>query len=320
MMTNFTRRSFSLAALAAPLSVGLPTLANGQSGANTSALPSLFDASLGSYRITSILDGTAPLTKELFSGPDQSDIDAVLAANGIGGDLLPAPVNTYLLQSQDRTILIDTGMGELSMMGPGFGRLATGLEAIGVGSEDIDTVILTHVHPDHFGGLLKGGGAAFANAELVISDVEHGFWGDPAKAASAPDQVKGIFQGAAAIFDAYADRLRPVASGTEVAPGIRLELSPGHTPGHSIVHIDGGERELLMVADTLHNTVLHTAYPDIAFGFDTDTALAAQSRRKLFDRASSDGTLIAATHVHFPGFGRFTKTGDVYSYVPATWL
>ncbi|MBV6657761.1 MAG: MBL fold metallo-hydrolase [Devosiaceae bacterium] len=318
---KITRRSFGLgglAALATPAilsATAFPTMAQ----VMTSAAPAMFDAPLGRYRITSLFDGMGPLQKGMFFG-DAAAIDATLAAAGIEGDGLPTPINAFLLQSDDRTILIDAGIGDLEFFGPGLGRVSDGLAAAGVAPEDVDTVIITHAHGDHIGGLLSGGGAAFPNAETFILEAEQGFWGDAGIMAQAPEEAQGAFQLAQAVFGAYGDRLRPVASGTEVAPGVTLELSAGHTPGHALVHIDGGDRELLMVADTLHSSVLHTALPDVGFGFDTDAEQAAASRRRVFDRAATDNMLIAATHVAFPGFGRFVRAGDAYRYVPASWL
>ena len=321
-MTNLTRRSFALAGLGSTATLGLnASIAPAHAAAAGSAgAPAMFDAPLGTYRITAIFDGMVPLQKDLFFGPEQTVIDATLASAGVQGDALPAPVNTFLLQSSDLTILIDAGVGELDFFGPGFGRLAAGLAAAGVAPGDVDLVVSTHAHPDHIGGLVAGGAAVFANAEVVICDVDHGFWSDAANMAAAPQEAKGMFGLAQHVFAAYGDRLRPVASGTEVAPGVTLELSPGHTPGHSVVHIDGGDRQLLMVADTVLNTDLQTALPEIMSGFDTDPGLAAQSRKRIFDRAAADSVLIAATHVHFPGFGRFVTDASAYRFIPASWM
>lgn len=321
-MTNLTRRSFALAGLGATAALGLhtsatPVLATAHAPASP---PAMFNAPLGNYRITAIFDGMVPLGKNLFFGPEQTAMDAALASAGLLGDALPAPINAFLLQSDDRTVLIDSGLGELDMFGPGFGRLSAGLAAVGVAPADVDMIIATHAHPDHVGGLVAGGGAVFANAELVISEVDHRFWSDAGIMAQAPAEVKGMFGLAQHVFAAYADRLRLVAAGTEVAPGLTLELSPGHTPGHSVVHIDGGDRQLLMVADTVLNIDLQTALPETGTGFDTDAALAAESRAAIFDRAATDGVLIAGSHVHFPGFGRLVVDGDAYRFVPASWM
>jgi len=321
-MTTLTRRSFALAGLGAGATFGLGAGFTPASAASDSATlaPALFGASLGAYRITAIYDGTIPLTRDLFFGPDKADMDAALAAAGVSGPALPVALNAYLLQSDTHTILIDSGLGEIEMFGPGFGRLSAGLAAAGVAPADVDLIIATHAHPDHIGGLVAGGKAVFANAEMVLSEVDNGFGTDAGAMARAPAEAQGMFALAQGVIAAYGDRFRPVTSGTEVAPGIRLELSPGHTPGHSVVHIDGGERQLLMAADTVLNADLQTALPETFSGFDIDPALAVKSRAQIFDRAAADGILIAATHVPFPSFGRFMRDDAGYRFIPASWI
>ncbi|WP_299689157.1 MBL fold metallo-hydrolase [uncultured Tateyamaria sp.] len=320
-MPMFTRRAFGAGLLAAPaittLSAGA-TLAAAH--ATPKAAPAMFDAPLGAYRITALFDGMAGLAKGFFSGPDQGEIDAALAAGGITGDALPAPVTAFLLQSDDRTILIDAGMGAVDILGPGFGRTFDALAALGITTDDVDTIIVTHAHPDHIGGMIGGDGAIFANAEVIISEVEFGFWGDAGMMAQAPEEAQGLFQIAQTMYASYADRVRPVADGTEVAPGITMQLVPGHTPGHAALSIDGGDQQLMMIADTIHNSVLHLALPDTRFGFDVDSAQAAASRRALLDQISADKMLVAGSHLPFPGFGRVVTSGDAYAYVPASWM
>ncbi|MEM7074086.1 MAG: MBL fold metallo-hydrolase [Pseudomonadota bacterium] len=317
-MTRLTRRHFGIAALSAPALLSAKT-APARAEAASGRAPALFDAPLGRYRITALLDGMGPLHKGMFMG-DGAAIDAALAAGGIAGDAMPAPVTAFLLQSEDQTILIDSGLGDVDILGPGLGRVPAALDALGVDPADVTLIIVTHAHPDHIGGMIRNGAATFPEAEVVITNEEYAFWGDAGMMARAPAEAQGLFQLAQSVYAAYGDRLRPVASGTEVAPGITMELSPGHTPGHALVQIDGGDRQLWMVADSLHNSVLHTALPDVGFGFDTDPAEAAVSRRRVFDRAVADNLIVAATHVPFPGLGQFVRAGDAYAYVPASWM
>ena len=318
-MTRLSRRTFGLAALSTPALIGVAAAPARADGHTTAQPPMLFEASLGKYKITSLFDGLVPLGKDFFFGIDAAEIDAALSAAGIEGDALPAPINAFLLQSDDSNILIDAGFGAVDMFGPGFGRMFDGLGALGLTADDIDTIIVTHAHPVHIGGLIGADGPAFNNAQVLFPEGEVAYWGDAGAMAQAPDEAKGLFEMTQGVLAMYGDQIVPVAAGAEVALGIRLDLSPGHTPAHSVVHIDGGDRELIMIADTLHNVTLHTALPEIGFGFDTDTALAAESRIKLFDRVATDNILVAGSHIHFPGFGRIVKDGDAYRYLPASW-
>lgn len=220
-----------------------PAMADGHGmapGQGTTPGAALYTAPLGSFRITALLDGMAPLGRGFFFGG--AEVDQVLAAAGIGPDAVPAPVSAFLIQSADRTILIDAGMGQQETLGPGFGRLTAGLAAAGVAPEDVDMVVVTHAHPDHVGGLIRDGAPVFANAELAIGEVEAAFWTDAAIMAQAPAEAQPTFQFAQTVLAAYGDRITRIVDGAEAAPGLTMMLSPGHTPGHCVVRIDGGDR------------------------------------------------------------------------------
>lgn len=319
-MTTLTRRAFGIAALAAPalISGTAPLLAQSVTPAAQAA--SVFDATIGAYRVTALLDGTLPMTTSWFPSDSSSAIESALAKSGIVGESIPAPINAFLLQSDSATILVDAGLGGLDMMGPGFGKISAGLAVLGLAPTDIDTLVMTHAHPDHIGGMIGANGATYPNAELVVTGVEHGFWTDAGIMAQTPDELKGGFQLAQAVFGAYANRLKLVEDGVEIAPGVTMEIVPGHTMGHAVLHIDGGDRQLMMITDAVHNIDLQTALPEQGTMFDTDPVLAAQSRMRLFDRTAADNVLIAGCHVHFPSFGRIVRADEAYRYVPTSLL
>lgn len=319
-MTKLTRRAFGVAALTAPALISSAAPLVAQSAGANSQPASVYGATIGAYRVTTLLDGILPMSTGWFPSDDQAAIQSALAKSGISGESIPAPVNAYLLQSDTATILVDAGLGGLDMMGPGFGQISAGLAALGVTPSDIDTLVMTHAHPDHIGGMIGANGAAFPNAELVVTNVEHQFWNDDGIMAQVPEDAKGAFQLARAVFGAYADRLKLVEDGAEIAPGVTMEIVPGHTMGHAALHIDGGDRQLMMVTDAVHSIDLQTALPEQGTMFDTDAALAAQSRIRLFDRVSADNVLIVGCHIHYPSFGRIVRSGDAYRYAPTSLL
>lgn len=319
-MTHLTRRAVAKAGLGLFATGAIPATVAAQTPAPEAEPMSLYQTRLGRFRLTALMDGLAPLTRQHFFGEDEALIDGALSAFGVPATDMSVPLNVYLLQSRDETILIDAGMGAFDLLGPGFGHIIAGLRAVGLGPDDITKIVVTHAHPDHVGGLISEGRAVFETAELVIADREYTFWTDAANYARAPEGMRPLFDMARSALAPYADRLVVVQNRAEVGPGLTLELSPGHTPGHSILHLDGGDQELLFIADTVHNAELHTALPQTGFGFDSDPAEAATARLRVFDRAASDQILIAGAHIHFPGFGRFTRTGDAYRYLPASWL
>ncbi|WP_417522966.1 MBL fold metallo-hydrolase [Marinovum sp.] len=270
--------------------------------------------------MTALYDGAIQVPNDVFLGEDRRKIEDALqnGGMGLGPDLVPIPVLAFCLQSEDATILIDAGLGAVDAFGPGTGHVANALAVAGIQPSDVSLVVVTHAHPDHIGGLLTGKEPSFPNARVVMAEAEHGFWSDAGITAQAPEEMRGFFHLAQGMFGAYRDCLDLVSPDTEIHSGIRLEAAPGHTPGHSILHIDGGDQQFAMMADIVHNAVLQTCHPEIGFAFDVDPGQAAATRSGLLDRCAADNVLIAASHVPFPGLGRFLRDGAGYRYLPAT--
>ena len=227
-------------------------------------------------------------------------------------------VNSFLIQTADRTMLVDSGCG--TVFGPDLGNLAGNLAALGIKPGDVDTLLCTHLHPDHVGGLVdKAGKAVFPHAELVVHAADHAFWGDDATLAHATtDQDKGFIALARSTIAAYADRTKLVTKG-EALSGISVVSEPGHTPGHSGWLLSSGGASLLIWGDIVHMPGIQFARPDAGMGFDVDGAQAIATRQRIMDMAAADRLLVAGMHLDFPCFGHVARASEGYAFVPDVW-
>jgi len=312
----FNRRNFLAGAAAASMLPALPAFARAPQTA--AQVAGIYRRKIGDIEVTAILDGYIPLNAQAFLGADPTQVIQILANAGLG-ESLPTSVNAFVVNTRERTYLVDTGTGFNTAFGPTMGRAEGNLRAAGIDPAQVDAVILTHAHPDHAEGLLTAEKTArFPNAEVIINETEYAFWHDEGVLAQAPAEARPFFASARNALAPYASRTRKVQPG-EVAPGLSLELVPGHTPGHSLLRISSGPEQLMLVGDTIHNAVLQTARPDIAFVFDLDGKQAAASRKRVLDMVASDGALITGSHIAFPGFGKVLKDGAAFKFVPAEW-
>jgi glyoxylase-like metal-dependent hydrolase (beta-lactamase superfamily II) len=215
---------------------------------------------------------------------------------------------------------VDTGSGDY--LQPSAGWVQRNLKAAGIDPATIDTVLLTHMHPDHSAGLtdMKSGKLLFPNAELVMHENELPHWFDDAAMGKADEREKKLyFQAGREQVAPYKARTR-LFSGGEVFPGVTAVPSPGHTPGHTAYLIASGNDQLMIWGDTVHVPEVQTAFPDAGMAFDTDLAAAAASRKRMFDRVASDKVLIAGMHVHFPAFSHLARDGNAYRLYPEAWV
>jgi glyoxylase-like metal-dependent hydrolase (beta-lactamase superfamily II) len=227
-------------------------------------------------------------------------------------------INCFLIQAGGRRILVDSGFG--GAIGPLAGHLANNLQGLGVAPAEIDTVLCTHLHPDHVGGLVDSAGAAvFPNAELVVHADDHRYWGDDATLTGATtDQDRGFVQLARATIAAYADRTRLLTAG-EALPNISILPEPGHTPGHSGWVIASGGEALLIWGDIVHMPGVQFARPEAGMGFDVDGAAAIETRKRIMDMTATDRLLVAGMHLDFPCFGHVARASSGYAFVPDVW-
>jgi glyoxylase-like metal-dependent hydrolase (beta-lactamase superfamily II) len=227
-------------------------------------------------------------------------------------------INTVLVNTGDRLVLIDAGCG-VDKFQKTTGRLLGNLAAAGYAPGDIDTILFTHFHFDHLWGISDHNNASllFPSAEFVASQTEVAFWSAPDLADKLPPaQQPRVTQ---ANLKLATPRLRLIKAMAEVVPGVTTFGTPGHTPGHLAVNISSGREQLLLTGDVVVNSAVSFLHPEWPFGFDIDVPQATRTRMAFLDRAAADKTLVGSYHLPFPGFGHVVRERGAYRWLPADW-
>jgi glyoxylase-like metal-dependent hydrolase (beta-lactamase superfamily II) len=225
-------------------------------------------------------------------------------------------INCFVIRSRDRLVLVDAGFAGKTEL---VGRLLGNLNAMGVEPADIDTIVMTHMHPDHEAGLTDSSGKAlFPKAELILHENELAFWQDDGAMARATAEGQGDFPLARAALAAYEDRVRTVKA-DEVVPGVRAFPTPGHTPGHTAWLVESNGDGLLIWGDIVHFPGMQFAFPDTSVAYDIDPAAAAEARKKVLKFVAGEKLRVAGVHLDFPAFGHVVPNGAAYRYVPEVW-
>ena len=280
-------------------------------------IPGIYRKRIGDIVVTAIADGFLDGDIDVLRNVEFDDARAILEANY--RPVRRTAVNTFLIQTAGKTVLMETGCGDY--MQPTAGKQMSNLTANGIKPEDIDAVLLTHMHPDHSAGLTDRAThkPLFPNAELVVHENEPKHWFDDGALARANERERTLFfECAREQVAPYKQQMRLFTDG-EVFPGITAIPRPGHTPGHTTFLIESGNDQLLVWGDIVHVLEVQTARPEVCIAFDCDTGQAEASRRAVFDMAATDGLLVTGMHLHFPGFSRLVREGTGYRLLPAAW-
>lgn len=301
------------AALLAPMAV--PALC---AAAEPSPTVATFRLKVGEASIVALSDGVFPLPADQLLIADRPGVvEPLLQKAG-----LPAApettVNAFLIEVGGRRILVDTGSGAL--LGPSLGGLAASLKAAGYAPDQIDEILITHLHPDHVGGLTADGGAVFPNATVRVDKADADYWLDKAHQASADASVKGAFDGAAASLAPYiaAGRFKPFEPGQALSPGLTALSTPGHTPGHASYRLVSKGQTIVFWGDIVHVAAVQFPDPAVTIHFDTDPTQAAATRKALYEQAGGNHALVAASHIAFPGVGRVSQVGKTFIWSPVS--
>ncbi|MRH98804.1 MBL fold metallo-hydrolase [Agrobacterium tumefaciens] len=285
-------------------------------------VPGFYRTTIGDYEVTALYDGGGTIDANLLHG-DPALIESLLARSFQDDPRhVSATVQGYLVNTGSKLVLIDTGAGG-HWGGPTLGKLVQNLKTSGYSPEQVDLVLLTHLHADHVGGIYEDGKRVFPNATVMMKQADADFWLSKEIMAKAPEDAKIFFQiaqdGAAPYVTA--GKWKPYESMDEVAPGIAPYAIAGHTPGHTGYMISSKGQSLLIWGDTAHVGAVQMPHPEVSIVFDSDSESAVKTREALFVKLAADKTMIAAAHMPYPGLGRIRKadSGVGYDWVPATF-
>jgi glyoxylase-like metal-dependent hydrolase (beta-lactamase superfamily II) len=281
--------------------------------------PGYYRMMLGDFEVTALLDGTVGLpVDKLLTNTTPAKVSKAL-----GRSFLKAPVETsvngYLVNTGSKLVLIDTGAAGL--FGPTLGKLAANLKASGYQPEQVDEIYITHMHPDHVGGLMAGDKLAFPNATVRADKRDADFWLSQANLDKADKDGKGFFQGAMASLNPYvaAGKFKAFDGNTDLVPGVKAVATHGHTPGHSVYVVESKGEKLVLWGDLMHVAAVQFANPSVTIKFDTDSKAAAVQRKKAYAEAAKQAYWVAGAHLAFPGIGHVRTEGKGYEWVPANY-
>jgi len=258
----------------------------------------IYRRKLGSYEITVLGDGYVDLGNEIWADPSADVLNGALANAFQPPGSIRNGVNAYLINTGEKLILIDSGAAEL--FGPDAGLFPGNLSQIGLKPEDIDKILITHMHPDHIAGLLTSeGGMLIPDAEIHLESIELDYWTSEEAQSKAVEITKTWFDLGRAWKNAYNDRISTFSGETDLGDGITAFPLPGHSPGHTGYRIESEGESLLIVGDTVISAAIQFSNPEAVAIWDYSPEDLIKTRKRLFDMAAADD--------------------GSYAYVPEEW-
>src|ERR1700731_1955786 len=283
--------------------------------------PGFYRLKVGDLEVTALYDGTGVFDPHWLNGK-KATMDGVVKALHEDPHMLDVVDTGFLVNTGKQLILVDAGAGTW-WGGGALGHLANSLRSAGYTPEEVDLVLVTHLHSDHVGGLAtQDGNRVFPTAEVYAAKAESDFWLSPEIAAKAPKDAQPCFQSAQAIAAPYikAGKWHTFSGSEPIVDGVQLVPLPGHTPGHTGYEFSSKGQKVLFWGDIVHALRVQLQHPEVTAIFDIDQTAAAATRNQLLARLARGNVFIATPHTSlFPALGRLRKEGSGYRWVPVVF-
>jgi len=320
-MKSRSRQIVIAAAAALAMSLVLPNAPLVAAPQHHDQVPGFYRLQVGDLEVTALYDGHGAFDLHWLNGT-KATMDGVVKELHEDPRLLDVSDEAFLVNTGKQLILVDAGAG--TWWGGGtMGRLAGSLRSAGYTPEEVDIVLVTHLHSDHVGGLTtQDGKRVFPNADVYVAKAESDFWLSPEIAAKAPKDAQPFFQSAQAIAAPYikAGKWHTFGGSERIVDGMQIIPLPGHTPGHSGYEFSSKGQKILFWGDIVHAQRVQLQHPEVTAMFDIDQTAAAGTRNQLLARLARENVLIATPHASlFPALGRLRKDGSGYSWVPVVF-
>ena len=284
-------------------------------------LPGFYRYRVGNAVCTALYDGIWEKAHDpaYFKNASVNETKQALAAAKLPTSFIPIPISALVVNNNGKLTLCDAGGGgQVQAFNPQSvfvsGKMMANMKAAGIDPRRIETILISHFHPDHIFGLLSSANAPlFPNAEIIVPAAEYRWWTDPSLIERLPQARRPLAQRIQSVIPKWKNVL-PVEGEDEVVPGIRFVAAPGHTPGHTAFHLSSGNSQLMITSDTIYMPALLGPNPGWQGSYDQDGPMAEASRRKLMDRAVADNMMVCGSHFPWPGVGQIAKAGSGYVF------
>ncbi|AIR70848.1 MBL fold metallo-hydrolase [Dickeya fangzhongdai] len=303
----------------------VPAFANAEAVAQVKTQPGYYRIMVGQYEITALSDGTntMPMDKLLTRTPREK-IVSLLEASYLKPQV-ETSINAFLVNTGKNLILVDSGTGALG--GKTTGKTLANLKAAGYKPEQVDTVLVTHLHADHFGGLVSDGKLVYPNATIYVNQKDTDFWLSPDNLKKAPQDKKAGFERVQEVFRHIreAGKLKTFTDHQSLPASITAVPTPGHTPGHTSFLVNSDGQKILLWGDIVHAEAVQMPLPDTAIAFDSDSEQAVRTRDALLKETVKQGYWVAGAHMPFPGIGHVAVQHDAngktngYRWLPVNY-